>query len=83
MQMHKARNMVRLGDATGHGGKVVEATDEVKHLGIPVALDQHGGTCPKYGGIFPVLASGPRTHRGRVVGYVGDKTGCGATVIGS
>ncbi|WP_414144560.1 PAAR domain-containing protein [Burkholderia stagnalis] len=83
MQDAQGRNMVRLGDTTDHGGKVVEATDEVKHLGISVALDQHGVMCPKCGGIFPLLASGPRTHRGRRVGYVGDKTGCGATVIGS
>ncbi|MCA8505513.1 PAAR domain-containing protein [Burkholderia multivorans] len=83
MQDEQGRNMVRLGDTTDHGGKVVEATGEVKHLGIPVALDQHGVMCPKCAGVFPLLASGPRTHRGRRVGYVGDKTGCGATVIGS
>ncbi|KUY86309.1 PAAR domain-containing protein [Burkholderia sp. RF4-BP95] len=76
-------DMVRLGDVTDDGGKVVEATDELKHRGIAVSLDGHGVTCPKCGGVFPLLASGPRTHRGRRVGYLGDKTGCGATAIGA
>jgi len=83
MRNAQGREMVRLGDTTDHGGKVVEATDELKHMGIAVSLNGHGVMCPKCGGVFPLLASGPRTHRGRRVGYRGDKTGCGATVIGA
>ncbi|KIP17140.1 hypothetical protein WI80_00425 [Burkholderia ubonensis] len=81
MQDAQGRDMVRLGDTTDHDGKVIEATDELKHLGIAVALDGHGVMCAKCGGVFPLPASGPRTHRGRRVGYLGDKTGCGAVVM--
>ncbi|RBB31315.1 PAAR domain-containing protein [Burkholderia reimsis] len=81
MQDAQGRDMVRLGDTTDHGGEVIEATEELKHLGIAVALDGHMVKCPKCGGVFPLLASGPRTHRGRRVGYLGDRTGCGATVM--
>ncbi|PAJ85521.1 PAAR domain-containing protein [Burkholderia ubonensis] len=73
--------MVRMGDATDHGGIVIEAAGDLKHLGIGVALDGHGVMCPKCGGMFPLLASSPRTHRGRRVGYLGDRTGCGAIVM--
>lgn len=34
MQDAQGRNVVRLGDATDHGGRVVEATNELKHLGL-------------------------------------------------
>ncbi|BAX62741.1 PAAR domain-containing protein [Burkholderia stabilis] len=83
MKNAQGREMVRLGDTTDHGGAVTEAASDLKHLGIGVALDGHGVTCPKCGGVFPLLASGPRTHHGRLVGYRGDKTGCGATVVGA
>ncbi|WP_260433540.1 PAAR domain-containing protein [Burkholderia sp. Bp8998] len=82
MKNAQHREMVRLGDVTDHGGTVTEAAGDLKHLGVGVALDSHGVTCPKCDGIFPLPASGPRTHRGRLVGYRGDKTGCGAIVIG-
>ncbi|BAX63063.1 PAAR domain-containing protein [Burkholderia stabilis] len=83
MKNAQGRDMVLLGDATDHGGAVTEAASDLKHLGIGVALDGHGVTCPKCGGVFPLLASGPRAHHGRLVGYRGDKTGCGATVVGA
>lgn len=81
MQDWQGRNMVRLGDSTNHGGEVIEASPELRHLGIPIGLDGHMVACPLCKGVFPLLASGPRTHRGRRVGYLGDKTGCGATVM--
>ncbi|RQU39960.1 PAAR domain-containing protein [Burkholderia cenocepacia] len=82
MKNAQGREMVRQGDATDHGGTVTEVAGDLKHLGVGVALDGHGVMCPKCGGTFPLLATGLRTHRGRRVGYRGDKTGCGATVIG-
>ncbi|HKT66231.1 MAG TPA: PAAR domain-containing protein [Burkholderia sp.] len=82
MKNAQGREMARLGDATDHGGIVTEAAGDLKHLGIGVALDGHAVRCPRCGDVFPLLASGSRTHRGRRVGYRGDKTGCGATVIG-
>ncbi|MBN3772431.1 MULTISPECIES: PAAR domain-containing protein [Burkholderia] len=82
MKNAQGLEMVRLGDSTDHGGTVIEAASDLKHLGIGVALDGHGVRCPKCGDVFPLLASGQRTHHGRRVGYHGDKTGCGATVMG-
>ncbi|MET1535249.1 PAAR domain-containing protein [Burkholderia sola] len=82
MKNEQGHEMVRLGDATDHDGTVIEAADDLKHLGIGVALDGHGVRCPKCDGAFPLLASGPRMHHGRLVGYRGDATGCGAIVIG-
>ncbi|MEK6353250.1 MAG: PAAR domain-containing protein [Burkholderia cenocepacia] len=82
MKNAQGREMVRLGDATDHGGTVIEAADDLKHLGIGVAPDGHGVRCPKCGDVYPLLASGPRKHQGRRVAYRGDATGCGAIVIG-
>ena len=82
MRNAQGREMVRLGDATDHGGEVIECANDLKHLGIGVALNGHAVRCPRCGDVFPLLATGPRTHRGRRVGYRGDKTSCGATVIG-
>ena len=82
MKNTQGHEMVRLGDQTNHDGGVIECANNLKHRGIGVVLDGHAVRYPKCGGVFPLLASGPRTHRGRRVGYRGDKTGCGATVIG-
>nr|WP_242431982.1 PAAR domain-containing protein [Burkholderia ambifaria] len=82
MKDQHGQDMIRLGDATDHGGEVIEAAGDLKHMGIAVALEGHAVRCHRCGGVFPLLASGSRTHRGRRVGYHGDKTGCGATVIG-
>lgn len=82
MKNAQGLEMVRLGGATDHGGEFIECTDDLKNLEIGAALEGHGVRYPKCGGVFPLLTSGPRTHRGRRVGYHGDKTGCGAIVIG-
>ncbi|CAB3754366.1 MULTISPECIES: PAAR domain-containing protein [Burkholderia] len=68
--------MIRLDDPTDHGGEVIECTNDLRQHGIDAALEGHGVRCPTCGGVSPLLASGQR------VGYHGDKTGCGATVIG-
>jgi uncharacterized Zn-binding protein involved in type VI secretion len=81
MKDELGRDMARLGETTDHGDEVIEAADDLKHLDIGVALDGHGVRCPKCGGIFPLIATGKKMHHGRRVGYVGDKTSCGATLI--
>ena len=73
--------MVRLGDRTDHGGEVIECAADLKHLGVGVALEGNGVRCPKCSGVFPLLATGRRRHHGRRVGYLGDTTRCGATLI--
>jgi uncharacterized Zn-binding protein involved in type VI secretion len=75
------RMMIRLGGRTTHGGTVIEAAPDLKHMGIPVALDGHGVQCPKCGGVFQIIATGKRTHTGKRVSYAGDGTACGAILI--
>ncbi|MFM0076623.1 PAAR domain-containing protein [Paraburkholderia sediminicola] len=81
MKDEPGRPMTRLGDTTDHGGRVIDAASDLKHIGIRVALDGHRVECPKCGDVFPIVATGKRTHRGIRVAYIGDKTGCGATLI--
>ncbi|MEA3117962.1 MAG: hypothetical protein QOI13_1232 [Paraburkholderia sp.] len=79
----QGREAARLGDTTDHGGKVVEGASTLTILGIPVALDGHMVECPQCGGKYPIIATGRRTHHGMRVGYLGDKTRCGATLTRS
>jgi uncharacterized Zn-binding protein involved in type VI secretion len=74
------REVARLGDTTDHGGRIIDASPNLTHLGVRVALDGHMVECPKCGGVFPIRASGPRTHGGVLVAFIGDKTACGATL---
>ena len=75
------KDVARLGDSTDHGGKVIQAADNLTHMGIPVALDGHLTECPKCGGTYPIIAKGSRTHGGVKVAFIGDKTACGATLV--
>lgn len=73
--------VARLGDTTDHGGKVIEAADNLTHMGIRVALDGHLTECPKCGGTYSIIATGKRTHRGTRVAFIGDRTTCGAKLV--
>jgi uncharacterized Zn-binding protein involved in type VI secretion len=75
------RDVARLCDTTDHGGQILESAPNLTHNGQPVVLDGHRVRCPQCGGDFEVKASGPRTHNGVLVAFLGDKTGCGATLI--
>ncbi|MGW8389360.1 PAAR domain-containing protein [Pseudoduganella sp. HUAS MS19] len=77
-------NVVRIGDPTSHGGKVVSTS--AKHFlvgGKPVALVGDKCTCPMTGHQNCVIVSGNNNHtvNGKAVAYDGDKTSCGATLI--
>jgi uncharacterized Zn-binding protein involved in type VI secretion len=77
------REVARIGDTTDHGGEIIEAAFDLAHRGRRVALDGHLVRCPKCGGNFPIQASGKRSHGGVLVAFIGDKTACGATLIGT
>ena len=77
------REAARLGDKSDHGGAIIEAAPDLKHMGVAVALDGHLTACPKCGGTYPITATGTRKHRGVKVAMIGDKTACGATIIGA
>jgi uncharacterized Zn-binding protein involved in type VI secretion len=81
MRDKQDREVARLGDETDHGGRIIEAADDLTHMGRRVALDGHLVECPKCGGAFPIRATGERTHRGVRVAFTGDGTACGATLI--
>ncbi|MEM5345809.1 PAAR domain-containing protein [Paraburkholderia azotifigens] len=75
--------MARFGDLTDHGGKIVEAAQDLLEDGISVALDGHLVACPRCGGKYPIIASGRRRHNGKRIAYIGDITMCGATLVRS
>ena len=77
-------NVIRLGDPTSHGGKVINSS--ATHItvdGKPVALVGDKCICPINGHQDCSIASGNSQHtvNGKAVAYEGDKTTCGASLI--
>lgn len=80
------RNVIRLGDSTTHGGKVVSSgAENFKVDGIPVACVGDSCTCPLPGHSDCKITSGSPHHliQGKSIAFDGDKTSCGATLIAS
>lgn len=76
-------NVIRLGDPTSHGGKVIECSSpNVKAGSIPIAVVGDKVMCPIRGHENCTIATGNPRHRihGKAVAYEGDKTSCGATL---
>ncbi|WP_322403880.1 PAAR domain-containing protein [Massilia luteola] len=83
-QQMPARAIIRKGDATSHGGKVLEGWEHTNLYGLPVAGLGHKVWCPKCKGNFPIV-EGATNH---VFGSVGTAlegmlTACGATLVAS
>lgn len=77
-------NVIRLGDPTSHGGKVVSVS--ASHFTVDgIAVARVGDTCicPVKGHDICVIAEGSAVHTidGIPVAYAGHKTSCGATLI--
>jgi len=79
------KGVIRLGDPTSHGGKVVAASGVARVLGITVARKGDACVCPISGHAACVIAEGdPKVLLGGVpVAFEGHKTTCGATLISS
>lgn len=80
------RNVIRLGDATDHGGQVIASgAPHFKVNGRPVALKGDACSCPKKGHDGCTIAEGDSQHtiNGVPVAYEGHKTTCGAVLIAS
>ncbi len=79
------QKIIRLGDSTSHGGKVVSATSHVTVAGIPVARLGDKCTCPKRGHNNCVIVEGDPnwTIDGIPVALEGHKISCGAVLISS
>ncbi|MET0268350.1 MAG: PAAR domain-containing protein [Duganella sp.] len=78
------RHVIRVGDPTSHGGKVLASS--APHItvgGKPVCLVGDQCECPVKGHANCVIASGNDRHtvNGKAVAYDGDKTSCGATLV--
>jgi uncharacterized Zn-binding protein involved in type VI secretion len=79
-------NVIRLGDSTSHGGKVVSvAATQFQVAGIAVARLGDLCSCPKKGHDNCTIAEGDEKFKidGVPVAFEGHKTSCGATLISS
>ncbi len=77
------RGVIRLGDPTSHGGRVVSAAPESRVLGLPAARRGDRCTCPQRGHHGCVIAEGdPKVLvDGVPVAFEGHRTSCGAALI--
>jgi len=78
------KNVIRLGDPTAHGGKVMSV--KATHFtvdGKAVACVGDKCMCPMPGHTVCTIIEGSDTHKvdGLPVAYHGHKTSCGATLI--
>lgn len=76
---------IREGDTTDHGGKVLNCSSDHKVDGRNIARLGDMVSCPKCGGVYPIVQILPRGMNmgGRHPAFEGDKTACGATLIAS
>jgi uncharacterized Zn-binding protein involved in type VI secretion len=79
------KNVIRLGDSTSHGGKVIAASGTSFVNGIAVARQGDACICPVSGHSPCVIVEGdPMVLVGGIpVAFQGHKTSCGATLISS
>lgn len=74
--------IIRMGDPTSHGGRVVEGSASDICQGKPIAFMGHKTFCPLCRGSFPIVeGSMSTTFYGRGVALAGMKTACGAILI--
>ncbi|NUF50610.1 PAAR domain-containing protein [Gilliamella sp. ESL0250] len=83
--MSKLRGVIRLGDLTDHGGKVITASSTMTVLGKPVARVGDLVSCPIKGhGINPIIeGESTFSDQGKQVALDGYKSGCGCSLISS
>ena len=74
------RPLIRVDDATSHGGKVLEGSANMIVDGKPVAREGDKVSCPIHGDT--TIDSGSATYLvdGKPTARDGDKTACGATL---
>ncbi|AOI79136.1 MULTISPECIES: PAAR domain-containing protein [Burkholderia] len=79
------RGIIRVGDATSHGGQVVTGSAVSEVMGRPVARLGDTCVCPIAGHQACFIAEGdPKVIvDGKPAAFDGHKTSCGATLISS
>ena len=77
--------IVRLGDSSDHGGKVIQCAAVTKTEGILTSRVGDLHVCPIPGhGITPIVnGSGNFKTEGKITAVYGSKAGCGATILAS
>lgn len=76
--------LIRIGDMTTHGGKVLNGFSDYTIQGIPVSGVGHLVACPLCKGVFPIIQGYEGiTVNGVLVALEGNVTACGATLIAS
>ncbi|WP_083339097.1 PAAR domain-containing protein [Chromobacterium sphagni] len=75
--------VIRLGDPTSHGGRVVSASSTTTMFGKAVAVVGDSVTCPKQGHVNCTIVEGDPswTIDGKGIALDGHKVSCGATLI--
>ena len=76
------KNVIRVGDPTSHGGKVVTGASDFEVDGIAVACVGDQYTCPQDGHDNCTIVEGDPQFvvDGRAVAFDGHKTSCGAVL---
>ena len=76
------KKVVRLGDSSSHGGRMITATGKFKINGKVVCVDGDLHQCPIIGhGVTPVSStSGNTKSGGKYIIRIGDSAGCGAII---
>ena len=78
------RGVIRLGDTTNHGGKVIQIAHTPEDMSRPIACIGDLVQCPKCNGVYQIMEGEPTfTIMGIPVALDGHKTACGATLITS
>ncbi|MBT1538278.1 PAAR domain-containing protein [Ralstonia solanacearum] len=79
------RGVIREGDSTTHGGKVITGASGYRVMGQAVACVGDHCTCPIPGHDHCVIVESDPTFKvnGRMVAFHGHKVSCGATLISS
>jgi uncharacterized Zn-binding protein involved in type VI secretion len=79
------QGVIRLGDITSHGGKVIGASSTAFVHGVAVARKGDMCTCPLPGHtVCTIIEGDPLVLVGGIpVAFQGHKTSCGATLISS
>ena len=78
------RGVIRLGDRTTHGGKVILVASSTEVDGLRIARIGDRVICPKCEGVFPIVEGEPAyLDEGFPVARDGHRTTCGAMLISS
>jgi uncharacterized Zn-binding protein involved in type VI secretion len=80
------RNVIRSGDATSHGGKVVSSSaNHFEVHGVPVACVCNACSYPIPGHTNCTITTGSPQHviKGKRIAFDGDELSCGAKLVSS